>query len=144
MTISTFKGDYDFLSNFYPVQVVLDNHAYPSVEHAFQAAKTEDPVIREQIRLLPTAAKAKQAGRRVRIRSDWETAKIGVMRDLLKEKFSHQDLKEKLLATDGALLVEGNWWHDNFWGVCTCSKCPPGLNHLGRLLMEIRTNLREG
>jgi predicted NAD-dependent protein-ADP-ribosyltransferase YbiA (DUF1768 family) len=43
-------------------------------------------------------------------------------------------------------MIEGNWWHDNFWGDCYCNnksgKHPeclkPGLNKLGLLLMNLR------
>ena len=49
----------------------------------------------------------------------------------------------RLLSTSNATLVEGNWWHDNFWGDCYCPKCKgiPGANTLGRLLMELRSKL---
>jgi predicted NAD-dependent protein-ADP-ribosyltransferase YbiA (DUF1768 family) len=41
--ISSFTGEYRFLSNFYPCVVHLDEEVYPSVEHAYQAAKTVNP-----------------------------------------------------------------------------------------------------
>lgn len=37
-------------------------------------------------------------------------------------------------------IVEGNYWHDNYWGNCTCDKCKniEGQNKLGKILMKIR------
>jgi predicted NAD-dependent protein-ADP-ribosyltransferase YbiA (DUF1768 family) len=60
------------------------------------------------------------------------------MRDLLRQKFAHPELRRLLLATGDAELVEGNTWGDRFWGVCAGR----GQNHLGRLLMAIRAEIR--
>lgn len=138
--ISTFTGPHAFLSNFYPARVTLDGVVYPTVEHAYQAAKSADPsfAYRLSIAALPGthagAAAAKRAGRHVPLRPDWERVKVGVMRDLLRQKFAHLELRAKLAATDEE-LVEGNWWGDRFWGQ---SPLGVGENWLGRILMEIR------
>ena len=52
----------------------------------------------------------------------------------------NQEIKEKLLATGNSILIEGNYWHDNFWGNCLCSKCKyiKGRNNLGKILMKRR------
>jgi len=50
----------------------------------------------------------------------------------------HLDLREKLLETDNRQLVEGNWHGDTFWGACGGK----GQNHLGKILMEVREELR--
>ena len=136
--ISSFTGDYRFLSNFYPAEVELDGIKYPSVEHAYQAAKTTDKKQREQFHKhpLPTAAESKKLGKKLDLRSDWEGVKLSIMEALLIQKFAHRDLKEKLLETGDALLVEGNTWSDVFWGVDIRKG---GQNHLGKLLMKIRT-----
>jgi N-glycosidase YbiA len=135
--ISSFTGDYRFLSNFYPSDVELDGIVYPSVEHAYQAAKTLDKEERKVFhkRPLPSAAEAKKLGRKSSLRSDWEGVKLQVMEDLLVQKFAHKELQEQLLATGQSLLVEGNWWGDSFWGV---DNKKGGQNHLGKLLMKIR------
>lgn len=140
--ISSFTGDYRFLSNFYPAEVELDGIKYPSVEHAYQAAKTTDKEERKQFhkRPLPTAAEAKKLGKKLDLRSDWEGVKLDVMEQLLIQKFAHQELKEKLLETGDALLVEGNYWGDTFWGV---DNRKGGSNHLGKLLMKIRNASKE-
>lgn len=66
------------------------------------------------------------------------------MNDILHAKFSVSELAEKLIATGDAYLEEGNHWHDNRWGKCTCEKCSAkeGQNWLGKILMGIRTELQ--
>jgi hypothetical protein len=140
--IDRFFGDYIFLSTFYYVDLVLEDRAYPTLEHAFQAYKTHSLRWRERIRRAPTPKAAKRLGYRVPLREDWDTVRIDVMHALARQKFdpdAHPDLAAKLLATRGALLVEGNTWGDRFWGVDRATGL--GLNHLGRILMEVRAEL---
>lgn len=146
MMIGRFTGAFEFLSNFYPATVILDGQTFSTVEHAYQAAKTLDPLEREVVRNAPTAGKAKQLGVSVTLRPDWTTeTRLRVMGGLLRQKFASDPLRSSLEHTGGAHLVEGNWWHDHFWGECTCPKhigVVEGLNHLGRLLMDIRAENR--
>lgn len=136
--IESFSGEYRFLSNFYPAAVHLDGVVYPTVEHAYQAAKTLDPEERETIRLSPSPSIAKKLGRHLRMRQDWEEIKLETMALLVIEKFeTNIDLATKLLGTGQAELVEGNWWGDTYWGVCRGK----GENNLGRILMATRQQL---
>lgn len=138
MSITCFDGEFAFLSNFSPSPVFLDGVAFPTVEHAFQAAKTLDPAERDLVLAAVTPGRAKRVGRRVTLRPDWEEVRLLVMGDLLQQKFAFGTaLARSLLATGDTLLIEGNAWHDTFWGVCD----GVGKNHLGRLLMAIRANL---
>lgn len=133
--IDRFDGEFEFLSNFFPCEVAQDGILYPTVEHAFQAAKTLDNFDKMQIAIADTPGKAKRLGRKVVLRSDWEEVKLAVMEDYLREKFcAGSELREKLLATGDEELVEGNWWNDTFWGVCN----GVGQNNLGKLLMKLR------
>src|SRR4051812_48363597 len=86
--IESFTGEYSFLSNFYYVSVTYDGVVYPSVEHAYQAAKTVDTTERRMVQRQQTAGFAKKAGRRVTLRPDWEGIKVGIMRNLLRSKFT--------------------------------------------------------
>lgn len=135
--ITEFRQRWAFLSNFYPVNVYLDNQVYRSVEHAYQAAKTSDPQQRAYIRFLPSAGEAKRAGKRITPDVGWEARKLDVMRGLLRQKFAGGPLREQLLRTGAAKLEEHNGWGDRYWGICRGE----GDNHLGRLLMEIRAEL---
>ena len=148
--INNFDGDYAFLSNFYPSRIIYDEeygHVIyaDTVEHAFQAAKTLIPEEREEIRKAETPGKAKRMGRAVTLRPDWEEVKTDVMRECLRSKFRFAPLAIDLINTGDEELVEGNTWHDNCWGNCTCEQCAnkPGENRLGKLLMEIRKELQQ-
>jgi ribA/ribD-fused uncharacterized protein len=143
--ITSFDGEYRFLSNFYLASVSVEDIVYPTTEHAYQAGKAR--TIPEVLRIaqLPTAGEAKRAGQKLALRSDWEDYKVPWMAKVLRAKFTqHADLKAKLLATEGQLLVEGNTWHDQTWGSCNCPRhiAVPGENLLGKLLMELREDLK--
>jgi ribA/ribD-fused uncharacterized protein len=138
--IDKFTGEYRFLSNFYPATVEMDGEIYPTVEHAYQAAKTTDNDIRAQIRSKPTPGGAKKLGgnrKLVTLRPDWEYVKVSTMENLVRQKFQNQDLEAMLVATGDQELVEGNSWNDTFWGVCR----GVGDNNLGKILMKIRSEL---
>lgn len=129
-----------FLSNFHEGHTVLYLGRYwPSSEHAYQAAKTLDETERDAIAQCGSPGSAKRAGRRVAKRPDWDEIKIDVMREVLRIKFTHPDLRARLLATGDAELIEGNFHNDDFWGQCPLGH---GENWLGRLLMELRAELR--
>lgn len=137
--IERFAGDYAFLSNFHPAIVFFDGHMYPTVENAFQAAKCLHEEDRAQFAVL-APGQAKRLGRKIEMRPDWNNVRLGVMRDLVLQKFrNHAELQEKLLATDDATLVKGNQWHDTFWGVCN----GVGQNNLGQILINVRGILRD-
>lgn len=135
-TISEFLNNNHFLSNFYPC-------LGSSTEHLYQAAKTDDPMQKKFVMAQPSAALAKKVGRTVTIKENWEKEKLQVMLDIVRQKFnSSVDLRTKLLNTGDALLIEGNYWHDTFWGQCHCSKHNwEGENHLGEILMQVRAEL---
>lgn len=135
--IEYFKGEYRFLSNFWPCKVFYEGLEYPSVEHAYVAAKTTDESLRARIQMVSTAANVKRFGREIELREDWGKIKLHIMRILLNEKFSDKELYDKLLTTRGKELIEGNTWGDTYWGQCPIGN---GSNHLGKLLMEIRDN----
>ena len=147
--ISRFEGEYEFLSNFYPSKIIYDiddGHIIyaPTVEHAFQAAKTINWLEEPDILTAPTPGKAKRLGRKCELRKDWEEVKDNVMRKFLCKKFAIPELRQKLLDTGDAYLIEGNYWHDNHFGICYCEKCKgKGENILGQLLMDIREEIRE-
>lgn len=141
--INRFDGPYAFLSNFSESPVVMAGMTYPTVENAFQAAKTLNKELRVQFtRCSPNYAKC--LGRRVDLRPDWEDVKDSVMFSLLEQKFAFgTPLANALIRTQGAYLCEGNTWHDNHFGACTCDRCLYVEHHnvLGMSLMCIRENL---
>lgn len=143
--IYSFEGKYAFLSNF-DKSPIVDEHGivYPTNEHFFQAMKTLNIAERAAIAAAPSPGKAKRMGRQVALRSDWEAIKNDVMLEGLRKKFADPKLAQKLLNTAEEHLVEGNTWHDNYWGICHCGRpsCGVGSNMLGNLLMQVRDELR--
>jgi len=137
--IDRFTGDYVWLSNFFV------EPSGTSVEHRFQAAKAKHhPELRRNILAAKTPGIAKRLGRAVPLDRKWWAKECGpAMYQALLTKFFDPVLREKLLATGDTLLIEGNHWHDNYWGNCMCKQCDAlGHNHLGLLLMEVRTHYR--
>lgn len=134
-----FFGDYRFLSNFHVAEVWYEGILYPSTEHAYQAAKTLDNLIR--LEFLPlTCGKAKHKGQEIGLRENWDTIKYDVMYAVIFDKFfRHQDLKELLLSTGDKYLEETNHWGDTYYGVCN----GVGKNVLGRILMSVRDVIRK-
>ncbi|MEZ5138600.1 MAG: NADAR family protein [Acidimicrobiales bacterium] len=133
-TIAAFRNEHRFLSNFWPAPVLLDGDRYPSVEHAYQAAKSADPTVRRSLREVAEPGHAKRIGREIEIDGSWAERRLAVMADLLRQKFETPELRGRLRATGTRTLVEGNGWGDVFWGVCRGA----GTNHLGNLLATVR------
>ena len=137
--IDSFTGEYRFLSNFYPCEITIDGVTCPSLEHAYQVTKTNDPTEKFTIASATTPGKAKRMGQKVHLRSDWEQVKVQIMTVLVRQKFGqNRDLRQKLLDTGDEELVEGNRWGDRYWGISGGS----GQNWLGRILMQVRGELR--
>lgn len=141
--ISSFRGEHMFLSNFSKAAIEYEDMLFPTVEHAYQAAKTLDREQRSMIAKTDSPVKAKYYGYKVDLRSDWNTIRFGIMRKLIAKKFPYgSSLANRLLDTGDTFLVEYNLWHDNEWGICTCGKCMGGSNNLGKLLMQQREELK--
>jgi len=137
--VMTFRGKYAFLSNMHSVDFEWDGRIYHSSEAAFQSAKSRDPEVRDSFSGM-TGVVAKREGKKVNLRGDWESVKVDIMEDIVRAKFSQNpDLAKKLIETGDMELVEGNRWHDTFWGVDAVTG--KGENNLGIILMKIREEL---
>ena len=142
--INSFSNQYEFMSNFYNAPVTYDGLTYRNNEAAFQAQKIANKEERKKY-CTYSPSKAKLEGRNCELRKDWENIKYQVMYDIVKAKFElNKDLRQQLLATGTEELIEGNWWHDNCWGDCSCERCKDikGQNNLGKILMRIREEIR--
>ena len=140
--IDSFRGEYFFLSNFFPVEVTYEGLTFQNNEAAFQAQKTLNPQEKKAFTDLDPKA-AKHRGRHVLLRADWEDVKDGIMEEIVRAKFTQNPkLGELLISTGGAELIEGNTWNDCYWGVDIRSG--RGKNHLGKILMKVRSELQKG
>ena len=143
-----FFGDWKWLSNFQLCETSYEGDIYPSVENAYQAAKTNDREARKPMMEktsddeMTEGKRARLFGRKAVLRSDWEEVKLEVMRSIVKEKFVRNEILRDALLITGDLnlyLEETNYWGDKFWGVSKGE----GQNHLGKILMQVRSELRK-
>lgn len=133
----------NWFSNFIPFEAPLihEGISYPTPEHFFQAMKSYDAAERHAIALADTPGKSKRLGRRVMLRHDWDEVKFKFMAHALSHKFAPGTrFHLRLLATGSEEIVEWNNWGDTVWGKDI--KTGRGENHLGRLLMQLRDELR--
>ncbi|MFT6397715.1 MAG: ribA/ribD-fused uncharacterized protein [Bradymonadia bacterium] len=131
-------GEY---SNFAPLPLTRAKKKWPTSQHYFQAMKFEDSKLREKIRRSKNSAVSAKLGRarKTPIRRSWHGMRFNVMRDAVRAKFTpHEELTELLLKTGAANLV-GHIEADSFW---SDGGDGSGRNVLGRLLMEVRSELR--
>lgn len=138
--IRSFRDQYEFLSNFYPAPIEYEGLRYLNSEAAFQAQKCLTEEEKRAFTACPPG-KAKRRGRQVRLREDWEEVKVDLMEKIVRAKFAqHPELAALLLDTGERELIEGNTWQDTFWGIDL--KTEEGENHLGKILMKVRKELR--
>ena len=142
--IHGFYGEYKWLSNFEESPVKWLDYTFKTNEHAYQASKCNDICDRERF-LNITAGQAQRLGQKIDMLPGWNILKYNTMYDINFYKYKHnKTLRAMLKGTKRQVLIEGNWWHDNYWGVCTCHECKdiPKQNNLGKILMEIRNELK--
>jgi ribA/ribD-fused uncharacterized protein len=142
--INEFQGEYRWLSNFFigePLRVL--GMTFQTSEHMYQALKTTDPVEVKAVLSCQSPGEAKRLGKTLTLREDWDSVKDRAMELCVGHKFAaNPNLTERLLATGSTYLLEGNTWHDNYWGGCQCDKCAflDWHNKLGYTLMRYRDN----
>ena len=146
VVIDKFSGNNYFLSNFYPSIISYRNYTFKTVDHAYQAMKFSSSEIWSIFAHdVETPVAAKKISKNLTGKVDnWDDIKDDIMYKLLRLKFSpfnrlNNNLWQKLMATEDAVLIEGNDWGDVYWGVCDGG----GDNRLGILLMDIRASLQE-
>jgi ribA/ribD-fused uncharacterized protein len=131
------SDEYGCFSNFAPYPIELDGKRWPTSEHYFQAQKFEDSGHREGIRREKSPMIAARMGRdrKKKLRSDWESVKVAVMRKAVHAKFAqHEEIRSILETTGDAIIVERTA-NDDYWGDGGDGS---GKNMLGKILMEVR------
>lgn len=140
--IYLFKNEHKWLSNFEPCEIELHGITYQSVESAYQSEKSNDEKWKTFCKD-NSSRDVKIASKKIKLRNDWDSVKLRIMEHLLIQKFSKEPFKTLLLETGDENIVEGNWWGDVEWGVDLTRSPNIGENHLGRLIMKIRENLKQ-
>ena len=138
-TLNSFTKENYFLSNMFPCKIIYEGITYQSSEALFQALKLENVKEREQFSKL-NGYEAKQLGRKIKLRNNWNDYRIEAMKIALYNKFTQNiELAKRLVGTNDLLLEEGNSHGDVFWGTVK----GVGQNNLGKLLMLLRETLKE-
>lgn len=146
--ITEFRDTYAGFSNFskeHPVTVM--GWWFPNGEAAFHAFKNADEDYWRALQHTTDPGTAKRLGRSVELRPDWEEFKDTAMKMVVAAKFiQHQTLLSLLFQTGDDELIEGNYWHDQYWGSCFCPRHvgTEGRNQLGKTIMAFRDYWRAG
>ncbi|HSW99703.1 MAG TPA: NADAR family protein [Patescibacteria group bacterium] len=143
-TIFFFSHAFDPLNNWSAHQVRLWGSVFSTVEHGFHYRKFADhePTIATNILKATSPYVALQLARRytAKRRPDWNKVKVDIMAELVRAKVAqHNDVRSILLETGDKTIVENSPW-DNFWGNGPDNV---GQNHMGRILMQVRSELQK-
>lgn len=165
--IREFQGEYRWLSNFWMAKQIVNEIEFCCNEQWYVYNKCTDEGKQDTFEMngdifynisdkdavlafsrydgtdWQKAGAIKKFGRKkIILNPRFDQIKIEVMRVGLYAKFTqNQELRDKLLATGDAVLQEGNTWGDVFWGIDLTTG--QGENWLGRLLMDLRTQLHQ-
>lgn len=142
MAIKFYKSTppHGYLNNFDKNPIFVFGRKWKTVEHAYQAQKTHDQKEYDAIWKAETPREARNLGQTVTLRKDWENVKDSVMKECVRAKFSqHKELQEQLLSTGDEEIIEDSPI-DWYWG---CGADGKGKNKLGKIIMEIREELRD-
>lgn len=150
--ISLNKGKYRLLNNDVIMRnpiVDEDGLEYYTVEAYFQSRKTTDyeerkyftgqTIINSYNKEVDfTGNIARQKGKNVSLREDWDLVKVQAMRDGIRMKFQNNPaLKKDLLSTGNRQLVFSSQFNkDEYWGINSTKR--KGSNVIGKLLEEYR------
>jgi N-glycosidase YbiA len=135
---------YGCFSNFSAHSIELADKNWATVEHYYQAHKfqgTKFEYLMAEIQAAPTPELAAKIGRNPEHQPhpDWNLRKCELMYRAVWQKFSqHLDIQQILLSTLDAEIIEDSPV-DYFWG---CGIDRTGTNQLGRILMQVRTDLK--
>lgn len=139
--IERFQGEYEFLSNSFPSPILYDGLSFSCAEAAFQATRCQ--LIGDKKRIAQgNGIRAKAIAARIQPRPNWDEEKLNIMEEVLRAKFAQNpELAQKLVDTGESVLIHcSNNAKDRYWGKDRYTNL--GDNHLGQLLMKLRTELQ--
>lgn len=134
--IDSFSGEYECFSNFSAHTV----GQYKTSEHAFQAKKTINKRDHDYIASAMSPRAAKWRGQQIKLRDKWHGDRDNEMLRVVLDKFlEHRDIGDILIGTGKAVLIEGNYHGDDYWGMIRDKDEEwKGRNMLGETLMLVR------
>ncbi len=136
---------YGAFSNLFRRPIMFEGETYETSEHAYQAGKPRRPAVKKWLMAAPSPALLAMAAHGLYywdIAPGWSQTKFDRMRRVLAAKFTqHDDLRELLLSTGDAILIETATVDNDvnrLWGQVNGI----GQNMLGIMLMDLRSELR--
>jgi len=128
--------------------IEVDGVVYPTVEHAYQCQRYTDPNIIEEIRSARSPVKAWQISTKYKhlqiTEFKNEEYKLAVMKKLMRLKAEqHEEIRQALIDSGDMTIVKHITTYppgDGFWDD---GEHGEGLNHMGRMWMEIRKEVAE-
>lgn len=141
--IGFYERDFYCFSNFSSFAIIWKGKFCLTSEHAYHTERFEDEEVKDLIRKTMSAHDALKVSHQHEgnYRKDWQDVKVGIMKDILREKVKqHPYIKKKLLDSEDKVLVEDSW-RDDFWG---WGSNKDGQNMLGKLWMEVREEVKSG
>lgn len=138
------RGKYDFLSNLYKLEtpMIFEGREFPTSEHAYQFGKPNKEEIKQWMMEAPYPHLVAIVAHGLfgwDIVEKWSSLRVDRMLRVLRSKFTDPGLKQKLLETGDAILIEKSKT-DSFWGT---GKKGNGKNMLGKSLMKVRDEIKE-
>ena len=141
--IESFTGYFEFLHNNYLSPVLYDGMLFPSATHAFQSARSSDERTRKAILNAESLLVVLKIAKRIDEPENWKLKRLKVMEQIVRDKFRRsRELQEKLKATgnrDLLMTYQDENSVNQYWGVVNNK----GQNQLGRILMKIRSDLKD-
>ena len=130
-----------YLSNFSICPIKVNGQMWATSEHYYQAMKFVPEYLRNTIFRASTPAEAFALSRQheKHVRDDWYDIRIDVMKFIVTEKFKQNPHLAQSLANTGDSVIKEHSPKDNFWGD---GGNGTGKNHLGKILMAVRQQLR--
>ncbi|HUS86203.1 MAG TPA: NADAR family protein [Bacteroidales bacterium] len=147
ITFKSTKGHFGSLSNMAPgFPIYVDGCFIRTVEALYQALRfPEYPEIQKKIIEYPSPISAKKLGRTniEKSRKDWEKHRFKIMKFCIELKlYQNRELFAKALLETKDLPIVEYTDKDKVWGAVADGNNYTGTNALGRLLMELRDNLK--
>lgn len=135
-----YEHEFYVFSNYSSFMLEWKGKLYPTSEHAYHSEKFDNEEMKEEIRNAKSAHDSQvYANKNMdKRKTNWDNIKLGIMKEILKAKVSqHPYVMKKLIQSGKKELIEDSW-RDDFWG---WGPNKDGKNHLGKLWMEIRSEL---
>ena len=138
------KDKYGAFSNFYHFPFEVHGLMYKTVEHFYQSQKAVNQYDQWlEIVNAKTPKMAKYLGSKVVLPIDWEDQKYSIMLQGVRLKFyQNSDLTNLLISTGDAIIYEDSPY-DKIWGTGKRGGIGSGKNLLGKILMEVRSELQK-